>query len=74
MLKFGKSDFFKGHVSSNGLLKINIDIWNNYNVHNLTGYSIEDLKNCIIEICVFMIEDLLPNRLEAFNINFLSEI
>jgi len=48
MIKYGKSDFFKDHVLPSGLLRMNVDIWNNYNVHNLTGYSIEDLKSCMI--------------------------
>jgi hypothetical protein len=50
---------------------MNVDVWNNYNVHKLSGYSIEDLKNCLIELCLFMKEDLLPNRLESFDINYL---
>lgn len=52
-------------------MKLNLEIWNNYNVHNLTGYSIDDVKGCLIELCTFMIEDLLPNRLATFDINFI---
>lgn len=56
-----------------GQMKLNLDIWNNHNVHNLTGYSIDDIKSCLIELCNFMIEDLLPNRLAPFNISYIKE-
>jgi hypothetical protein len=54
-------------------MKLNLDIWNNHNVHNLTGYSIDDIKSCLIELCNFMIEDLLPNRLAPFDISYIKE-
>lgn len=56
-----------------GKMKLNLDIWNNHNVHNLTGYSIEDIKSCLLELCNFMIEDLLPNRLAPFEISYIKE-
>lgn len=38
------NDFFDDCPLKNGLIELNIQFWNNYNIHNLTGYSIEDIK------------------------------
>ena len=69
----GKSEFFSELMLPQGKMKLNLDIWNNHNVHNLTGYSIEDIKSCLLELCNFMIEDLLPNRLAPFEISCIKE-
>jgi len=47
--KRGKStkNFF-GNCKRNGaLVGMNLDIWNNENVQRLTGYSMEDIKECL---------------------------
>jgi hypothetical protein len=42
--KYKNKGFFKNCVVSNGLSELNLEIWNNENIHNHTGYSIEDIK------------------------------
>lgn len=32
------------------MTELNIEIWNNQTVHNLSGYSIEDLKPCLFAL------------------------
>ena len=36
--------------SAPGIIELNIDIWNNQTVHSLSGYSIEDLKQCLFAL------------------------
>lgn len=60
--------FFKNCMSHNGLLRLNTDIWNNQSMHELSGYSICDLTDCLHELSVFISTNLQPNRLECFDI------
>ena len=32
------------------LIELNIEIWSNQTIHNVSGYSIEDLKQCIYDL------------------------
>jgi len=63
----GKS-FFKNCPVRHGLVGLNLEVWNTEQVYNLTGYSIEDLKNCLYDLSVFIWNSLTPNRLENFDI------
>ena len=38
------NDFFINCYIKNGLIELNLEFWNNYYIHKLTGYSIEDIK------------------------------
>lgn len=49
-------------------LTMNTNIWNNQTVHHLTGYSIEDIKQCLIALTNFISMNLQPDRLQGFNI------
>jgi hypothetical protein len=60
--------FFNNCNKKNSKYELNLEFWNTPDIHKLTGYSIEDIKQCLFELCSFIIEDLLPNRLEKFYI------
>lgn len=61
--------FFDACKYVNGLQELNLDIWNNHTVHSLTGYSLDDIKPCLIELSQFICNNLSPNRLEGFDIS-----
>ena len=42
--KYKVKGFFNDCAVKNNLTELNLYIWNNQNIHNLTGYSIEDIK------------------------------
>lgn len=48
--QFSNKGFFANCKYQNGLQDMNLDIWNNQNVHSITGYSIDDIKPCLIEL------------------------
>lgn len=56
------------------LLELNTDIWNNEEVHNITNYSIDNLKPCLLDLAEFISNNLSPNRLECFNIKDIPNI
>ena len=58
--------FFENSKMINGQIELNTDIWNNKIVHDLTTYSIEDIKYCLFDLCQFIAESLQPNRLADF--------
>lgn len=55
-------------------MELNTHIWNNHNVHSLTGYSIDDIKQCLYDISVFISTNLQPNRLKSFDIDAILKI
>lgn len=61
-------------MGTNGLLRLNTDIWNNRTVHDLTSYSIQDLIECLYDLSVFISTNLQPNRLECFDVEALKTI
>ena len=67
--KYKNKGFFKNCAVKNNLTELNLDIWNNQTIHNLTGYSIEDLKKCLFDLATFISNNLQPNRLITFDIN-----
>ena len=63
------SSFFKEcELSDKGLQALNTSMWNNQAVHEITGYSIDDIRQCLYEISHFICNNLQPNRLECFDI------
>ena len=62
------NEFFKNCKIIESKYELQLDFWNCKKIHSLTDYSIVDLKECLYDLCDFMIEDLLPNRLEQFTI------
>lgn len=61
-------------VNPEGLMELNTSIWNNHNVHSLTGYSIEDIRQCLYDISIFISTNLQPNRLKSFDIEAIPKI
>ena len=66
--KYKNKGFFKNCAVNNGLQEFNLDIWNNQDIHNLTGYSILDLNKCLFDLATFISNNLQPNRLISFDI------
>ena len=50
------------------LLLLNTDLWNNMKVANITGYSIEMLKDPLYDLSMFIRQNLSPDRLAGFDI------
>jgi hypothetical protein len=67
--KFKNKGFFKNCAVKNNLTELNLEIWNNQNIHNLTGYSMEDIRKCLFDLATFISNNLQPNRLISFDIN-----
>lgn len=66
--------FFKDCMGSNSLLRMNTNIWNNRTVHDLTGYSVHDLQDCLYDLSIFIATNLQPNRLECFDIEAIKSL
>jgi hypothetical protein len=66
--------FFFTEGSANGLQEFNLSIWNNSKVHSLTGYRLQDLKHCLVELSEFISNNLAPNRLEGFDISAIMAV
>jgi len=64
----GQTSFFKNCKVKDGLQDLNLSIWNNERVHNLSGYSLDDIRPCLYELSKFICNNLSPNRLEGFSI------
>jgi hypothetical protein len=54
-------------------IKLNLDIWNQKKVVNLSGYSIEMLVECLQALSIFIRVNLSPDRLEGFDLDFKDE-
>ena len=48
----GAPNFFKKHKGK--LRELNTDIWNNEMLLVVTGFSMEDLKECLIDLANFI--------------------
>lgn len=73
--KKGKSQkgFFKNCKMSNNLVQLNLQIWNREYIHQLTGYAVEDIKECLYDLSMFIANSLSPNRLANFDIELIKE-
>lgn len=69
-----KNFFVNSKVSAEGLMELNTNIWNNHNVHSLTGYAIDDIKHCLYDISIFISTNLQPNRLKSFDIEAILKL
>ena len=69
-----KNFFVNSKVSAEGLMELNTQIWNNHNVHSLTGYAIDDIKHCLYDISIFISTNLQPNRLKSFDIEAILKL
>lgn len=70
-----KNFFINSKVSTDGgLMELNTEIWNNQNVHSLTGYTIEDIKHCLYDISMFISTNLQPNRLKSFDVEAILKL
>ena len=67
--QYSNKGFFSSCKYANGLQDLNLSIWNNQSVHSMTGYSLEDVKPCLIELSQFICNNLSPNRLDGFDIS-----
>lgn len=47
---------------------LNTDIWNNSEVYQITNYTIENLKKCLVDLAKFLKAQLTPDRLANFDI------
>ena len=61
-------DYNQFFTSENVPRDFNLEIWNNKRVRRLTGYSIDDIKECLYDISIFISQNLQPDRLRNFNI------
>jgi len=57
-----------------GLQEFNLEIWNNQTVHQMSGYSIDDIKDCLVELSQFICNNLSPNRLEGFDLTAIMTV
>ena len=55
-------------------MELNTHFWNNQQVHEMTTYSVEDIKDCLYELSVFICNNLQPNRLEGFDIQYIQQL
>lgn len=63
-------DFFAGCAGPDGQFaaRLNTDIWNDRTVHDMTGYSITDLKSCLYDLALFVNLNLESGQLDGFDI------
>ena len=47
---------------------LNTNIWNNSEVYQITNYTIENLKKCLVDLAKFLKAQLTPDRLSKFDI------
>jgi len=66
--KPSNNDFFKNSRKVGSQIEFNTEIWNNEFVHKLTFHSMEDIKQCLYDLSMFICNNLQPNRLEGFYI------
>ncbi len=71
-LNISNANFFKNCKTSNGKTELNLEFWNNQYVHNLTGYSLDDLRVCLYDLAMFISDNLQPDRLESFDLNSIN--
>lgn len=73
--QYESTSFFSNcKVGADGLQELNLDIWNNSHVHQTTGYSINDIRQCLVELSQFICNNLSPNRLEGFDIQAIMTV
>jgi hypothetical protein len=48
--QYSQKGFFNNCQVKDGLQELNLEIWNNQTVHQMSGYSIDDIKDCLIEL------------------------
>ena len=66
--------FFNDCKMKDGVIDFNTDIWNCEFVHNLSLYTMDDIKICLYDLSTFICCNLQPNRLEGFNIEGILEV
>ena len=59
----------KTQKNAKDLLTFNIQMWNNIKMVSMTGLTIEVLKEPIHDLTTFMRENLVPDRLEGFDLD-----
>ena len=55
-------------------IQLNTDIWNNSYIVGLTGYTIEILKVPLYRLCLFIRENLTPDRLAQINLEAIQNV
>ena len=55
-------------------MEFNTDIWNNKEVHQITFYKFEDIKQCLYDLAKFISGNLQPNRLAGFNVEAILSV
>ena len=69
-----RDQFFReSFINSNGLIELNTNIWNNHLVFNVTQYSIEDIKECIYDLAVFISQNFSPSGINCFDLDSILE-
>lgn len=72
--RYQSKGFFQNCAIRDGLVALNLDIWNNQTVHCLSGYSILDIRDCLYELALFISTNLQPNRLENFDVDGIKKV
>ena len=67
--KIDRPNFFDNWNYEDNKGELNLHIWNNKIVHEMTLISILDIKDCLYELSIFISNNLQPNRLECFKID-----
>ena len=70
----GRGFFSNSKINEFGLVGLNLDIWNNVQVHQVSGYTFEDIKRCLLELVLFISNNLSPNRLEGFDLEAIHQV
>ena len=53
---------------------LNTDIWNNAYIVGLTGYTIEMVRKPLYQLCLFIRENLTPDRLKDVNLEAILQV
>ena len=53
---------------------LNTDIWNNAYIAGLTGYTVEMLRVPLYQLCLFIRENLTPDRLKDINLEAILQV
>ena len=56
--RYQSKGFFQNCEIRDGLVALNLDIWNNQTVHSLSGYSMLDVRDCLYELALFISTNL----------------
>ena len=72
------ASFFKlsqnSDVNNKNLILLNTDVWNNSTIAAVSGYTLEMLKQPLFESCMFIRNNLSPDRLAGFDIDSVLEV